>query len=102
MVDKRKKINTSNRKTREQIANPLNGLTVRDILPHTEMVDLRENHRIIVLDGGYIKIQVVDESKKYFCPICRKDEYCPAKERMTEACYYQKKDLIENMEAGLK
>lgn len=66
MMNKKIKISLAEKQiTREDLANPFKHLTHKEKLKKSNAIDLRNNHTLIDLENGYVKILPIDESKRF-------------------------------------
>ena len=56
---------TSNKKTREDMANPFRHIPHSELLKLAKVGDLRDNYRVIELPNGYIRVEPIDPTKVY-------------------------------------
>lgn len=60
----KKKVKTKNMKTREETSHPYLAQPIEDRLILSGAVDLTDNHKIKI-EGNYLIITPIDESKKF-------------------------------------
>lgn len=51
--------------TRKRIANPFSDIPFNDRLKNDNSIDLRQNHEIVDLGNGFVKVIPIDNNKKF-------------------------------------
>ena len=58
-----KKVSTKNIKSRAEVIHPYLAMSLNERLVKSGSIDLRDNHTIEYLEGGYIAVHPIDSTK---------------------------------------